>query len=83
MKDLQPIKNSLMTLTYEEKIQMSEWLHTQIEFERGEYVKQKGKEVSDQIGAFAQKAAAATKTAGSSLLDAFKGATNSNEPEKK
>jgi hypothetical protein len=74
-KDLQPFKNSLMSLTYEEKIQMSEWLHTQIDFERGEYVKQKGKEVTAQIENFANKAAAVTKTAGNSLIDQFKKAT--------
>lgn len=75
-KDLQPFKNSLMTLTYEEKIQMSEWLHTQIDLERGEYVKQKGKEVTEQIGKFADKAAHVTKTAGNSLMDQFKTITN-------
>jgi hypothetical protein len=79
-KDLQPFKNSLMSLTYEEKIQMSEWLHTQIDLERGEYVKQKGKEVTEQIGKFADKAAQVTKTAGNSLMDQFKKATG-NEPQ--
>ena len=79
MKDLQPFKNSLMTLTYEEKIQMSEWLHTQIDFERGEYVKSKGKQVTEQIGSFLDKASKVTKTAGNSLLDSFKEATKSSE----
>lgn len=87
MKDLQPFKNSLMTLTYEEKIQMSEWLHTEIDLERGEYIKEKGKQVSDRIGSFIDKAANVTKTAGNSLMDQFKGAmnhdSNSNLPEKK
>lgn len=91
MKDLQPTKNQLMALTYEEKIQISEWLHTQIDFERGEFVKQKGKEVSDQIGKFAERAAQVTKTTGNSLMDQFNSAMNggltsenkSNLPEKK
>jgi hypothetical protein len=78
MADLQTVKNSLMGLTYEEKIQMSEWLHTQIDFERGEYVKQKGKEVSEKISNFADKAARITKTGASSLRDAFNQATDYN-----
>lgn len=86
MKDLQPFKNSLMSLSYEEKIQMSEWLHTQIDFERAEYVKEKGLKISNQIGSFIDKAAQVTKTAGNSMLDSFKQATNSkndNLPEKR
>lgn len=78
MADLQSVKNSLMGLTYEEKIQMSEWLHTQIEFERSAYVKQKGKEVSDQFSKFADKAAQITKSAGNSLRNSFNQATDSN-----
>ncbi len=78
MADLQPVKNSLMGLTYEEKIQMSEWLHTQIEFERSAYVKQKGQQVSDQFSKFADKAAQITKSAGNSLRNSFNQATDSN-----
>ena len=78
MSDLQPVKNSLMGLTYEEKIQMSEWLHTQIEFERSAYVQQKGQQVSDQFSKFADKAAQITKSAGNSLRNSFNQATDSN-----
>lgn len=71
-RDLQPYKNQLMGLSYEEKIQMSEWLHAQIDIERAEYVKQKGKQVTEQLGSFIDKASQVTKTAGNSLLDSFK-----------
>lgn len=75
-KDLAPYKNKLMELSYTEKIEISEWLHTQIEFERADYVKKKGAEVSNQIGNFIEKAAQVTKTTGNNLLDQFKSATN-------
>lgn len=78
-KDLTPYKNKLMELSYEEKIEMSEWLHTQIDFERGEYVKKKGAEVSEKIGNFVEKAAAVTKSAGNSLMNQFKSATNESD----
>ena len=64
MKDLQPFKNSLMSLSYEEKIQMSEWLHTQIELERGEHLKEKIKEVDSKVNSFLGKALNAIKTIG-------------------
>lgn len=79
MKDLQPFKNQLMSLSYEEKIQMSEWLHTQIDLERGQAVKEKAKEVGDQMNNFINKAASVTKSAGDSLLDSFKNATNTGK----
>jgi len=79
MKDLQPFKNSLMTLTYEEKIQMSEWLHTQIEFEMKEAVKEKGKKVSGQVDNFLEKAAAVTKTGANSLKDMLDEATGKKQ----
>ena len=82
MKDLQPFKNSLMTLTYEEKIQMSEWLHAQIDLERGDYVKKKGQEVTEKIGSFLSKAAEATKGAANNLSAQFR-TVSGNEPEKK
>ena len=82
MKDLQPFKNSLMSLTYEEKIQMSEWLHAQIDFERAEYVKEKGKQVTEQIGKFTEKAAQVTKSAGNILMDQFRNATNGTSEQK-
>lgn len=74
-KDLQPYKNNLMQLSYTEKIELSEWLHQEIDFERGEHVKQKGKEVTEQIGNFINKAAQVTKTAGNDMLDSFRSAT--------
>ena len=64
MKDLQPYKNNLMSLTYEEKIQMSEWLHTQIELERGDIVKQKMSQVNTQFEGFLGKAMNAIKSIG-------------------
>lgn len=78
MRDLQPFKNSLMTLSYEEKIEMSEWLHKQIEFEMKDAVKEKAKKVSGQVDNFLDKAAAVTKTGAQSLRDAFNQATDSN-----
>jgi hypothetical protein len=86
MKDLQPFKSSLMTLTYEEKIQMSEWLHTQIDLERGEYVKKKGAEVTEKIGSFLDKATELTKGAANSLSAQFRTVDNNsdnNGPEKR
>lgn len=82
MQDLQPYKNNLMSLSYEEKIQMSEWLHTQIDLERGQAVKDKAAKVSGQIGSFLDKAAKITKTAGNNLLDQFRSA-NENTSENK
>lgn len=82
MKDLQPYKNKLMELTYEEKIQMSEWLHTEIDLERGEAVKEKMKVVGKQVDNFLDKATKLTQKAGNSLLDQFRSA-DSKEPEKK
>lgn len=64
MKDLQPYKNQLMGLTYEEKIQISEWLHTEIDLERGEAVKEKMKKVDNQIGGFLNKAMDSIKSFG-------------------
>lgn len=78
MSDLKPVKNSLIGLTYEEKIQMSEWLHTQIELERGEYVKKKGQEASDKFGDFTDKASSILKSAGNSLRNSFNQATDTN-----
>jgi hypothetical protein len=79
LKDLQPYKNKLMELTYEEKIEMSEWLHKQIELELGEAVKAKSAKVTTQMNSFIDKAAAVTKTAGNSLMDQFKGAFKKGE----
>lgn len=62
MKDLQPFKNSLMSLSYEEKIQMSEWLHTQIELEIGENLKTKTKQVDAKFNSFLDKAIGTFKT---------------------
>lgn len=64
MKDLQPFKNSLMSLSYEEKIQMSEWLHTQIELERGEHLKEKIKQVDGKVNSFLGKALDTLKSIG-------------------
>ncbi len=80
MSDLQTIKSQLMGLSYNDKIQMSEWLHTQIDFERGEAVKAKGAEVSSKIESFLDKAIKVTTKAGDSLMDQFKTATT-NTPE--
>jgi len=76
MKDLQPFKNSLMTLTYEEKIEMSEWLHKQIEFEIKGAVEVKKN--SEALGSFLDKAEKVTKSAGQSLRDSFNQATDQN-----
>lgn len=76
MTDLQPIKNQLIGLSYEDKIQLSEWLHTQIDFERGEAVKAKAALVGNKIDSFLDKASKITKTAGNNLMDQFKSATS-------
>lgn len=78
-KDLTPYKSKLMELTYDEKIIMSEWLHKQIELEMGEAVKAKGKQVSERIGSFFEKAVQTTKVAGSNLADQFKKATDKDK----
>ena len=82
MKDLQPTKNQLMGLTYEEKIQISEWLHTQIDLERGQAVKEKAVKVGAQINSFLDKAAAITKTGAQNLREQFKQATGQNQEPK-
>lgn len=79
MRDLQPFKNSLMTLSYEEKIEMSEWLHKQIEFEMKDAVKEKAKKVSGQVDNFLDKAATVTKTGANSLKDMFNEATGKKQ----
>jgi len=79
MKDLQPFKNSLMSLTYEEKIEMSEWLHKQIEFEMGQAVKNKAQKVSGQVDNFLNKAAEVTKTGAKSLRDSFNDTFNQKQ----
>ena len=76
MKDLMPYKNKLMELTYEEKIHMSEWLHTEIDLERAQAVKEKAAKVNDQLNSFLDKAAATTKTTGGSLLNSFRSVFN-------
>lgn len=74
-RDLQPYKNKLMELSYNEKIAVSEWLHTQIELEMGDAVKEKMGQVGDKMNSFIDKAAKITKSTGNSLMDNFKDAT--------
>ncbi len=82
-KDLQPYKNKLMELTYNEKIEISEWLHTQIDFERGHAVKEKIDQLEDKMNNLFDKAAIVTKTAGNNVLDSFKSITsNKSEGDK-
>lgn len=78
-RDLQPYKTKLMELTYNEKIEMSEWLHKQIELEMGQAVKDKAKIVGDQLNSFINKAAKVTKTAGNDLLNSFREATGGDK----
>lgn len=78
-KDLQPYKNNLMQLSYNEKIDMSEWLHTQIDAERNQAVKEKAAKVSGQLDNFLAKAAEKTKGAANGMLDAFRSATSSSD----
>lgn len=70
-RDLQPYKTKLMELSYNEKIQMSEWLHKQIELEIGQAVKEKAKVVGQQLDTFLDKAAKITKTTGNDMLNAL------------
>jgi hypothetical protein len=72
MKDLMPYKNQLMTLSYEEKIEISDWLHKQIDLERSQAIKEKAKQVDSQVNNFLDKAIEKTKNGGNSLLDAFR-----------
>jgi hypothetical protein len=84
MKDLQPVKDSLKTLTYEEKIQLSEWLHEQIDLERGEYINKKGAEVSEKFNSFLDKASEITKGTMKSLSTQFRTVDDNNGgPEKR
>jgi len=78
MKDLQSIKGLLVGLSYEEKIEISEFLHTEIENCIGQAVKDKGKKASESFDKFLDKAEAVTKTGAQSLRDAFNQATDSN-----
>ncbi len=72
MADLLPYKNKLMELSYEDKIQMSEWLHTQIDLERGQAVKEKIKETAEKTENFLNKAAAVTATGSKNLASSFR-----------
>jgi riboflavin synthase len=78
MKDLQSIKGVLVGLSYEEKIEISEFLHTEIENCIGNAVKDKAKKVSGQVDNFLDKAEKITKSAGQSLRDSFNQATDQN-----
>lgn len=90
--DLQPYKNNLMGLSYEDKMKLSVWLQDQIDIERGQAIKEKAKQVSAGIDNFLDKAAKKTSGAATSLSDSFKqafggGSTISpdskNTPEKR
>lgn len=91
MADLLPYKNKLMELSYEDKMLMSEWLHDQIDLERGQAVKDKIKETSEKTEEFLSKAAAITSGKAKDLTSSFRNAfgmgSNSNEssgePEKR
>lgn len=72
-KDLSPYKAKIMELSYEEKMEMSEWLHTQIETERSSIIKEKAKKVEGQMDNFLTKATTTLKGAGNNLLKSFRG----------
>jgi hypothetical protein len=76
--DLHTIKGQLLGLSYTEKIELSEWLHTQIDLERGAAVKEKAKQVGEQLDKFLTKATEKTKDVGNSLLDQFRQSNNQN-----
>ncbi len=85
MADLLPYKNKLMELSYEDKIQMSEWLHTQIDLERGQAVKEKLKETAQKTESFLNKAAEITSSGSKGLASSFRKAfgmqSNQNSEE--
>jgi len=90
MADLLPYKNKLMELSYEDKIQMSEWLHTQIDFERSAAVQEKIKQTQAKTESFLSKASNITSNGAKGLSDGFKhifGLNSKNEnssgPEKR
>lgn len=72
MTDLQPYKNNLMGLSYEDKMKISVWLQDQIDLERGEAIKDKAQKTVSIIDAFLNKAAQKTSGAASSITDSFK-----------
>lgn len=69
--NLQEIKNQIVGITYEEKIQLSDWLHKQIQIEMADATKKKAAETSERFGNFLTKAANVTKTGGSDLFKTF------------
>lgn len=93
MTDLSTYKAKLMELSYEDKMLMSEWLHDQISFERGQAVKDKIKETSEKTEDFLTKAAAITSSKSKDLASSFRNAfgmrkssdsnESSSEPEKR
>ena len=78
-RDLQPYKTKLMELSYNEKIQMSEWLHKEMALEMGQAVKEKAKVVGQQLDTFLDKAAKITKTTGNDMLNTFRSATGGDK----
>jgi hypothetical protein len=88
MTDLQPYKNTLMGLSYEDKMKISVWLQDQIDLERGEAIKEKAKKAGSMIDAFLNKASQRTSGAANSIADSFKQAFGGNSnttdgPEKR
>mgnify|MGYP000393743806 CR=1 FL=1 len=72
MADLQPYKNNLMGLSYEDKMKISVWLQDQIDLERGDIIKDKAQKTGSMIDAFLNKAAQKTSGVASSMSESFK-----------
>jgi hypothetical protein len=84
MADLKPYKDKIMELSYEDKMIFSEWLKTEIDFERGAAIKDKIKQTSSSIDSFLQKAQDKTSGLSNMFKQAFgENTNNSSGPEKK
>lgn len=82
-KDLTPYKNKLNELSYEDKMEMSEWLHGQIEIDRAIAIKEKAKKVEGQMDSFLTKANNTLKDTKNSILDVFRSAGTTEDTTKK
>jgi hypothetical protein len=82
-KDLTPYKNKLNELSYEDKMEMSEWLHSQIELDRAAAIKEKAKKVEGQMDSFLTKANNTLKDTGNSILSTFRSMGKTEDTTKK
>lgn len=77
----QELKNQIVGLAYTDKLELSEWLHKQIQLEMADATKKKAAETSERFGSFLDKAAEVTKTGSGNLFSKFSKVFGSNKPE--